>query len=194
MRLHPRNTPCHCYRTESHIEESTLYRGYHHGDLRVSATAVCPHRPHLLAHQRLRGEEALHRGCGEAGDDLLERYEVRGAGAYPRFRGAHHGAAAEGLSNETFYLIEPSKIKLNKLLSKNPRALVNAKGKKIVLNKCMLSNQDVADFEYETKLSVNSRLPALSDQSDSNEALDGFLNKLGFYKQVSVIKKKTLFK
>ena len=107
---------------------------------------------------------------------------------------ANNSPAAEGLSNETFYLIEPSKIKLNKLLSKNPRALVNAKGKKIVLNKCMLSNQDVADFEYETKLSVNNRLPALSDQSDSNEALDEFLNKLGFYKQVSVVNKKTLFK
>ena len=108
---------------------------------------------------------------------------------------ANNSPAAEGLSSEVLYLIEPSKIKLNKLLSKNPRALMNAKNKKIVLNKCLLSNQDVSDFEYETGLNVYHRLPCLNDQSDSNEALDEFLSKLGFYKQSNGTgSKKGLFK
>lgn len=96
---------------------------------------------------------------------------------------ANNSPAAEGLSSETLYLVEPSKIKLNKLLSKNPRALMNARDKKIVLNKCLLSSQDVSDFEYETKLNVYGKIPALNDQSDDNVLLDEFLSKLGFYKQ-----------
>lgn len=98
---------------------------------------------------------------------------------------ANNSPAAEGLANETIYLLEPSKVKINKLLSKNPKAFVNIQNKKIVLNKCMLTSQDVSDFEYETKLNVFYKLPPLNDQSDSNEALDEFLSKLGFYKQTS---------
>ena len=99
---------------------------------------------------------------------------------------ANNSPAAEGLSNETFYLLEPSKIKINKLLAKNPRAFVNARGKKIILNKCLLSNQDVSDFEYETKLNVYNKLPCLNDQSDNNADLDQFLSSIGFYKQVNI--------
>lgn len=107
---------------------------------------------------------------------------------------ANNSPAAESLANETLYLLEPSKIKINKLLSKNPRAFTNAKGKKIVLNMCLLSNQDVSDFEYETGLSVFHKLPGLSDQSDENQALDAFLSKLGFYKQTDKSGKKGLFR
>ncbi len=98
---------------------------------------------------------------------------------------ANKSISAEGLSNEIIYLIEPSKIKLNKLLAKNPSALSNVKNKKIVLNKCALTNQDVSDFEYETKLNVFFKLPALNDQSSDNKELDEFLGKLGFYKQTA---------
>ena len=96
---------------------------------------------------------------------------------------ANKSVSAEGLSDITIYLLEPSKIKLNKLLSKNPRALINLKNKKVVLNKCMLTSQDVSDFEYETKVNVYGVIPPINDQSDSNEKLDEFLSKLGFYKQ-----------
>lgn len=103
---------------------------------------------------------------------------------------ANNSPAAESLASETLYLIEPSKIKINKLLSKNPKAFANVKNKKIVLNKCVLSNQDISDFEYETNLNVFYSLPCLNDQSDQNVSLDEFLNTLGFYKQVSADKPK----
>lgn len=99
---------------------------------------------------------------------------------------ANNSVSAEGLSNETFYLLEPSKIKLNKLLSRNSRALMNIQNKKIVLNKCSLTNQDISDFEYETKLNIYDKIPPLNDQSNTNSDLDKFLSKLGFYKQVSI--------
>ena len=93
--------------------------------------------------------------------------------------------AAETLASETIYLLEPSKIQLNKLLARDPKVLERNKNKKIVLNQCMLSNQDVSDFEFETGLTVFATLPPLNDQSDENEALNKFFVKLGFYKQDS---------
>ena len=98
---------------------------------------------------------------------------------------ANNSRTALDFAQEAIYLLEPSKIKINKLLAKNSRALINAQNKKIVLNKCTLTSQDVSDFEYETKLKVFYKIPPLNDQSDQNVALDEFLNKLGFIKQVN---------
>ena len=94
-------------------------------------------------------------------------------------------SAAEMLANDIIYLLEPSKIQLNKLLARDPKVLERNKNKKIVLNQCMLSNQDVSDFEFETGLTVFAKIPPLNDQSDENVALDKFFVKLGFYKQDS---------
>ena len=96
---------------------------------------------------------------------------------------ANKSSVAEGLASETIYLLEPSKIQLNKILARDPQVLERNKNKKVVLNQCMLSEQDVSDFEYETGLNVFYKLPPLNDQSSDNEALDKFLVKLGFYKQ-----------
>lgn len=96
---------------------------------------------------------------------------------------ANKSSVAEGLASETIYLLEPSKIQLNKILARDPQVLEHNKNKKVVLNQCMLSDQDVSDFEYETGLNVFYKLPPLNDQSSDNEALDKFLVKLGFYKQ-----------
>ena len=96
---------------------------------------------------------------------------------------ANKSSVAEGLASETIYLLEPSKIQLNKILARDPQVLERNKNKKVVLNQCMLSDQDVSDFEYETGLNVFYKLPPLNDQSSDNEALDKFLVKLGFYKQ-----------
>ena len=92
---------------------------------------------------------------------------------------------AETFATDVIYLLEPSKIQLNKLLARDPKVLERNKNKKIVLNKCMISKQDVADFEYETGLTVFATIPPLNDQSDQNIALDKFFSKLGFYKQDS---------
>ena len=91
--------------------------------------------------------------------------------------------SAEGLVKEVIYLIEPSKIKLNKLLSRNPKAFEQYKNKRLVLNKSLLSNHDVLDFEYETNTKIFYNLPPLYDQENDNSALDSFLVKLGFIKQ-----------
>lgn len=104
--------------------------------------------------------------------------------------------SAESLVSDILYLVEPSKIKINKLLARNPRAFENYKDKKIILNQSLLSNRDVLDFEYETNTKTFYNLPPLNDQENNNPALDNLLVSLGFVKQGSseeVEKKKGLF-
>ena len=104
-------------------------------------------------------------------------------------------AHCEDIVNDIIYLIEPSKIKLNKLFARNPKAFEKYRGKKIVLNQSLLSNNDVLEFEYETKLKVFYNLPPLYDQENKNRTLDAFLVKLGFIKQneEGTEKKKSIF-
>ncbi len=89
-------------------------------------------------------------------------------------------AVALSLCTEVLYLIEPSTIKLNRLMLTGANALTNLRDKKIILNKSVIDNKDVADFEYESKLNVFYNLPCLDDRKLDNEELNKLLNKLGF--------------
>lgn len=91
--------------------------------------------------------------------------------------------ATDGTCNEVIYLMEPSMIKLNTLMRRDRRALEKLKNSKIVLNKSMLTNQDVKEFEYEAKVPIFYNLPPLDDRKDNQSALDGFLDKLGVFRK-----------
>ena len=81
---------------------------------------------------------------------------------------------------EVIYLIEPGLIKLNKLIRKDHKAFEKLKDKKIVLNRSILSEKDVADFEYESKSKVFYNMPYLDDKLDKSIDINDFLKKLGF--------------
>jgi len=85
-----------------------------------------------------------------------------------------------GSCNEVIYLIEPGLIKLNKLIRKDRKAFEKLKDKKIILNRSVLNDQDVKDFEYESKSKVYFNLPYLDDKLDYHQILDEFLVKMGF--------------
>lgn len=87
---------------------------------------------------------------------------------------------SEGACSEVVYLIEPGLIKLNKLIRRDHAAFEKLKSKKIVLNRSILTNKDVADFEYESKSKVFYNLPYLDDKKDHQKVLDDFLFSLGF--------------
>jgi len=89
---------------------------------------------------------------------------------------------AEELATDIIYLIEPSIIKLNKLMMINGKVLEQLKDKKIVLNQSLLDQKDVTDFEYESRLKVFYNLPPLDEREKKPEELDKFLKKLGFDK------------
>ena len=89
----------------------------------------------------------------------------------------------EDACHDILYLIEPSSIKLNKLMRTNRKVFDKLKGKKIVLNKSLLDSKDVLDFEYESKSKVFYNVPPLDERKDNKNILNGLLSKLGFMKQ-----------
>ena len=84
----------------------------------------------------------------------------------------------EGACNDVLYLIEPSSIRLNKLMRRDRRIFEELKGRKIVLNMSLLSNSDIMDFEYEGKTKVFYNIPPLNDRV-KNPVLSDFLSKIG---------------
>ncbi|MBQ6686935.1 MAG: hypothetical protein IJN03_00235 [Bacilli bacterium] len=87
---------------------------------------------------------------------------------------------SEGACSEVIYLIEPGLIKLNKLIRRDQAIFDKLKSKKIVLNRSILSNKDVADFEFESRSRVFFNIPYLDDKKDYQKVLDDFLAALGF--------------
>lgn len=84
----------------------------------------------------------------------------------------------EEACSTVYYLLEPSSIKLNKLMRRDRNAFQKLKNKHIVLNKSLLSSSDVADLEYEAKTKIFYSLPPLNDRIN-NKVLDDFLVTIG---------------
>ncbi len=82
--------------------------------------------------------------------------------------------------DDVIYLIEPSSIMLNKLMKTRRDIFDELKGKKIVLNKSMLSGKDVSELEYETKAHIFYNIPPLNDRMKNDEIIN-FLSKLGIF-------------
>ena len=92
---------------------------------------------------------------------------------------------AEGLCTDMLYLIEPSMIKLNKLMfiDRAGNFLKALRNKKVILNQSLLDQKDVLDFEYEAGLKIFYNMPPLDEREKSIHALNKFLVMLGFGKQ-----------
>lgn len=84
----------------------------------------------------------------------------------------------DSFCGEVLYLLEPSTIKLNKLMRKNRNIFSKLQHQKIILNKSLLSNKDIADFEYEAKAKIFYNMPPL-DERKKNPILEDFLYRLG---------------
>ena len=84
----------------------------------------------------------------------------------------------EDSCDEIIYLIEPSTIKLNKMMLINKNIFEKLYGKKIVLNKSLLSPKDVTDFEYESHSKILFNIPPLNDRDLNHEVLLEFIDKL----------------
>lgn len=100
----------------------------------------------------------------------------------------------EYLCTDVLYLVEPSILKLNKLAIINPKIINDIKGKKVVLNKSLLSESEIADFEVETRIKVYYNIPPLNDRKDNSDILSPLLEKLGYIKKSEETeKKKSIF-
>lgn len=83
------------------------------------------------------------------------------------------------LCSDVIYLVEPSTIKLNRMMRRDSRVFDKLKGKKIVLSKSMLTMQDITEFEYEAKTKVFFNLPPMDERQDNSSVLQDLLNRLG---------------
>lgn len=84
----------------------------------------------------------------------------------------------ESFCDDVLYLVEPSSIMLNKLIRKDRKIFEKLSGKKMVLNKSLLSNKDITEFEYESNSKVFFNLPPL-DERKKNGILNDFLSRIG---------------
>ncbi len=76
-----------------------------------------------------------------------------------------------------YYLIEPSTIKINTLMRKNKNIISSLKNKKVVLNKSLLTEKEVSEFEYESGLKILYNMPPLNDRK-RNAVIADFLKKI----------------
>lgn len=81
--------------------------------------------------------------------------------------------------NEVLYLVEPSTIKLNKLMRRDRKAFEKLAGRKIVVAQSILSDNDVREFEYEANIKTFFTMPPLDERVNNSEVLQNLLNKLG---------------
>ncbi|NMA50624.1 MAG: hypothetical protein GX951_02105 [Mollicutes bacterium] len=91
-------------------------------------------------------------------------------------------ASGEGESycTDVLYLIEPGRIQLNRLVAEDNRIFEKLKNKKLILNKSILSNGDVTDFERESGSKVFFNVPSIDDKTYDTKAIKELLAALGF--------------
>jgi len=85
--------------------------------------------------------------------------------------------------DEILYLVDPGIIKVNKLMKKDQNVVSRTKNGKVVLNRSAIKQEDIPDFEYETKFNVFFSVPNINDRKDRVQIIDAFLYNLGFNKQ-----------
>ena len=81
---------------------------------------------------------------------------------------------------EVIFLIEPGLTKLNKMVRQDNHIFEKLVGKKIVLNRSVINEKDIQDFERESGSKVFFNIPNLDDKVSNHEVLYNFLQALGF--------------
>ena len=79
---------------------------------------------------------------------------------------------------DVYYLIEPSTIMLNRLVRKDRNIFSKLSDKKVILNKSLLLNSDVFDFEREAGIRFFYNFPPL-DERKNNSIFSDFLAQIG---------------
>ena len=89
-------------------------------------------------------------------------------------------SSVENYCDDVIYLIEPGRIQLNKLIRNDNEIFEKLRNKKIVLNRSILNDKDVEEFEKESGSKVFYNMPYLDDKLDNQPIIKDFLCTLGF--------------
>ena len=93
------------------------------------------------------------------------------------------GAGGENLCNDVIYLMESSTLMINRLFMLDNRCFDRMRGRKIVLNKSLLDNEDIKLLQKESGITFFSILPNLNDRLINEDVLYPFLESLGLYRR-----------
>lgn len=85
----------------------------------------------------------------------------------------------EAVCTDVLYLLEPSTIKLNKLMLSNRKIFEKIAGRKVVINQNIMSNNDIKELEYEANFKSFAVLPPLDEREPNSQVLQELLSKLG---------------
>lgn len=83
------------------------------------------------------------------------------------------------ICTDILYLIEPTTIKLNKMIMLDRKIFDKLIGKKIILNKSLLDKKDISSFEMESNSKVYYNIPPLDEKRPNPDQLLPLLEKLG---------------
>lgn len=89
-----------------------------------------------------------------------------------------NGSDVKNICNKVFYLIEPGVIKLNKLIKGDSATYNSLIGKNVVLNRSNILNDQLSNFEYETKFNVVGNIPNINERLDNNIEISKFIKKM----------------
>lgn len=89
-----------------------------------------------------------------------------------------------GFCTDVLYLIEPSTIKLNKMIMIDRNVFNKYSDKKILLNKCLLDNSEVGVFQREAGVNIYHVLPPINDKAEYSIFILPLLDKLGLVKKM----------
>lgn len=95
-----------------------------------------------------------------------------------------NSATDDTFCGDVVYLLEPSTLKLNRLVRRNRNVFNKLSSKKVILNQSLLLNNDVFDFESEAGIKVFYNMPPL-DERKRNAIVNDFLTKLGLFNRNS---------
>ena len=87
---------------------------------------------------------------------------------------------ADKYCSATLYLVEPSNYMLTKLMKRNKNAFLDHKEDYVVLNKSFINQQEISDFEYESKVEVFANIPPLNDREEDIDEIYDLLRRIGF--------------
>lgn len=96
-----------------------------------------------------------------------------------------NGLSERNLCQDILYLVNPGIISLNKALKKDINIKEKIADGKIILNQSAIKDEELSNFEYETKFKVYYNMPVINDRADRLLVVDKLLLKLGFGKQGS---------
>lgn len=85
---------------------------------------------------------------------------------------------------DVLYLIEPGTIKLTKLIRRNSKIFEELSGKKLVLNRTNMDENEVSLFEVESNCKIFSTVSNFRDNVDRVITVDRLLHKLGYTKNL----------